>query len=345
MSSDSSKGKSIVAFMVPLLLGTIIWFSPVPEGLTPQAWHMFAIFLATIAAILTQPLPSGAVMIIALCVVIFTQTLPEAKALAGFSSGTVWLIFCAYILSLGFVTSGLGKRIAYKMLSLFGGSSLGIAYSLGVSDLIMAPAMPSVTARSGGIIFPIVRSINEVLGSTPGESGKKIGDFLIMVCFQFTPITGAIFLTGMAANPLAGSLATSSLNVEITWGSWFIAAVVPAMVCFCLMPLLVYKLLNPELKRTPEAKQMGKQALAELGTMTSAEKKVALGFLLALIGWGTSLVTGLSATAVGLGLAAYLFASRAVDWKALLKDHAAWGRAGVVESAGVLLSLIHQGGE
>lgn len=216
MSSESSTKKKIVAVIIPLLLGLIIWFSPVPDGLTPQAWHMFAIFAATIAAILTQPLPSGAIMLLVLCITIFTGTLTEAKALAGFSSGTVWLIFCAYILSLGFVTSGLGKRIAYKMLSLFGGSSLGIAYSLGVSDLIMAPAMPSVTARSGGIIFPIVRSINEVLGSTPGVSGKKIGDFLIMVCFQFTPITGAIFLTGMAANPLVGSLAKTSLGVDIT---------------------------------------------------------------------------------------------------------------------------------
>lgn len=141
------------------------------------------------------------------------------------------------------------------MLSLFGGSSLGIAYSLGVSDLIMAPAMPSVTARSGGIIFPIARSINEVLGSTPGVSGKKIGDFLIMVCFQFTPITGAIFLTGMAANPLVGSLAKTSLGVDITWGGWFIAAVVPAMCCFCLMPLLVYKILNPELKKRQKPKR------------------------------------------------------------------------------------------
>ena len=104
------------------------------------------------------------------------------------------------------------------MLSLFGGSSLGIAYSLGVSDLIMAPAMPSVTARSGGIIFPITRSINDVLGSAPGATGKRIGDFLTMVCFQFTPITGAIFLTGMAANPLVASLAKSSLGIEITWG-------------------------------------------------------------------------------------------------------------------------------
>ena len=324
MSTNSVTGKSILSFLIPLAIGAIIWFYPVPDGLTPQAWHMFAIFAATIAAILTQPLPSGAVMLIALCVVIFTKTLPEAKALSGFASGTVWLIFCAYVLSLGFVTSGLGKRIAYKMLSLFGGSSLGIAYSLGVSDLIMAPAMPSVTARSGGIIFPITRSINDVLGSAPGVTGKRIGDFLTMVCFQFTPITGAIFLTGMAANPLVASLAKSSLGMEITWGGWFISAVVPAMVCFCLMPLLVYKLLDPELKRTPEAKAMGKQALGELGSMSSNEKKVAFGFVLALVGWGTSLITGLSATSVGLGLAAYLFASGAVSWKSLLNDHAAW---------------------
>ncbi|KNC91019.1 DASS family sodium-coupled anion symporter [Trabulsiella odontotermitis] len=324
MSSVSSRGKTLIAFGVPLALGAIIWFWPVPEGLTPQAWHMFAIFAATIAAILTQPLPSGAVMLISICVVIFSKTLPEAKALSGFASGTVWLIFCAYVLSLGFVTSGLGKRIAYKMLSLFGGSSLGIAYSLGVSDLIMAPAMPSVTARSGGIIFPIARSINDVLGSAPGETGKRIGNFLTMVCFQFTPITGAIFLTGMAANPLVGSLAKSTLGIEISWGGWFVAAVVPAMVCFLLTPLLIYKMLNPELKKTPEAKEMGKRSLQALGAMSSAEKKVAIGFILALIGWGTSLITGLSATAVGLGLAAYLFATRAVEWKALLGDHAAW---------------------
>lgn len=295
MSAGSpDRKKKAIATLIPLLLGLAIWFYPVPEGLTPQAWQMFAIFAATIAAILTQPLPSGAVMLVALCVAIFTGTLTEAKALSGFASGTVWLIFCAYILSLGFVTSGLGKRIAYKMLSLFGGSSLGIAYSLGVSDLIMAPAMPSVTARSGGIIFPIVRSINEVLGSAPGKSGKKIGDFLIMVCFF-------------------------------------------------LMPLLVYKILNPELKKTPEAKDMGRRALNELGAMSGVEKKVALGFILALLGWGTSLLTGLSATTVGLGLAAYLFATHAVSWKDLLKDQAAWDTviwfSVIISLAGGLSSL------
>ncbi|TCP91164.1 DASS family divalent anion:Na+ symporter [Cricetibacter osteomyelitidis] len=335
--------KKLSATLIPILIVCLIWFISVPTGLDPKAWHMFAIFAGTITAILTQPLPSGAVMLIALCISIFTGTLNDKQALSGFASGTVWLIFCAYILSLGFVTSGLGKRIAYKMLSYFGGSSLGIAYSLGVSDLIMAPAMPSVTARSGGIIFPIVNSINTVLDSKPGETGKKIGDFLIMVCFQFTPITGAIFLTGMAANPLVGDLAKKVLNVDITWGGWFVAAVVPAMVCFLVMPLLVYKILNPELKRTPEAKAMGKKAYNELGAMTAEEKRVAIGFVLALAGWGTSLVTSFSATSVGLALAAYLFATKAISWKSLLSDHAAWDTiiwfGAIISLAGGLSSL------
>ena len=178
MSSTTFDRNIFFKALLPILTCIVIWLIPVPEGLEPKAWHMFAIFAATIVGILTQPIASGAIMLIALCVAIFTNTLTTNKALEGFSSGTVWLIFCAYILSLGFVKSGLGKRIAYKLLSLFGGSSLGIAYSLGISDLIMAPAMPSVTARSGGIIFPVVRSINDVLDSQPGESGKKIGDFL-----------------------------------------------------------------------------------------------------------------------------------------------------------------------
>ena len=43
------------------------------------------------------------------------------------------------------------------------------------------------------------------------------------------------------------------------------------LVCFALMPLLVYKILDPELKRTPEAKELGRRALAEIGPMSAAK--------------------------------------------------------------------------
>ena len=199
---------------IPLAVLLILWFCPLPDGLSAKGMHMFAIFAATIVSSLTAPLPTGAIMFIARTVAYFTGTLTLKEDLAGFSSGTVWLIFSAYILSLGFVKSGLGKRIAYFMLSKFGGSSTGIAYSLGLADLIMASAMPSVTARGGGIIMPVARSICRVMGSEPGESGKKIGDYLMMTCFQVTPITGGLFMTGMAANLLAVQLAKDQLGIS-----------------------------------------------------------------------------------------------------------------------------------
>ncbi len=316
--------EKLIRWCVPLATLVILWLCPAPDGLKPQAWHMFAIFAATIAGILTAPISSGALMFIALAVTYFTNTLALGDVLKGFSSGTVWMIFSAYVLSLGFVQSGLGRRIAYKTLSLFGGSSLGVAYSLGIADLIMAPAMPSVTARSGGIVLPIAKSITQVLGSQPGPTGKRIGDFLIMTCFQFTPITGAMFLTGMAANPLCAQLAHDGLGIELTWGEWFLAAVVPSMICFVLLPLLTYKFMNPELKRTPQARVMGRDELAKMGPMTQQEIIVAVGFALALIGWGTCLLTGFNANAIGLGLMSFLFVTGGVQWKDVLNDKAAW---------------------
>lgn len=292
-------------WLIPLALLLVLWFIPAPEGLSVKAWHMFAIFVSTIIGILCAPIASGALMIIALAVTIFTNTLSFKAALSGLSSGTVWMIFSAYVLSLGFVQSGLGRRIAYKMLSWFGGSALGIAFSLGTADLILAPAMPSVTARSGGIILPVAKSINMVLDSQPGPKQKRIGEFLIMTCFQFTPITGALFMTGMAANPLCATLAKEGLGIEMSWVGWFWAALVPALICFFVMPLLSYKVLNPELKHTPEAKEMGRRELKAMGPMTRREKWVAAGFVIALIGWGTTMLTGLDANAIGIGLAAF----------------------------------------
>ncbi|MCF0253683.1 MAG: DASS family sodium-coupled anion symporter, partial [Duodenibacillus sp.] len=331
----------ILRWAVPLAIGFGIWLLPLPEGLKPEAWRMFAIFVAMIAGILCAPLPSGALMFVALAVAVFSKTITFGQALSGFASGTVWMIFSAYVLSLGFVKSGLGRRIAYKMLSIFGGSSLGVAYALGTADLILAPAMPSVTARSGGIVLPVAKSINTVFGSEPGPSQSKIGEFLTMTCFHFTPITGAMFMTGMAANPLCAELAAKGLGLQLSWVEWFVAAVVPAMLCFMLLPLVTYKFMNPELKKTPEAKQMGRDELAKMGPLSLQEKWVAVGFVLALAGWGTTMWTGLNANAIGIALAAFLFVTGAVAWKDVLADKAAWD---TVIWFGAIISLVMMGG-
>ena len=63
-----------------------------------------------------------------------------------------WLIAIAFWLSGGFIKSGLGNRIAYGIVSLFGKTTLGLTYSLVFAEALLAPAIPSVAARAGNTL-------------------------------------------------------------------------------------------------------------------------------------------------------------------------------------------------
>ena len=127
--------------------------------------------------------------------------------MAGFSDPLVWLIVCAFMFSRGFIKTGLGRRIAFMLVRAFGKSTLGLGYAISMADTIIAPATPSNTARSGGILFPIVRSLAVSLGSEPGSAAQRVGAFLMFNEFQTTLITSAFFLTGTAGNAMVVKLA------------------------------------------------------------------------------------------------------------------------------------------
>ena len=211
-----------------------IWFFPVPEGLTPLTWHILAIFITTVVAFILQPLPVGAVALIAISSIMLTGMMTTAEALKGFSSTTVWLIVAAFLYAKGFIKTGLGRRIAYLLIRGFGGSSLRLGYTLALSDMIIAPATPSNTARAGGILFPIVRGVSSSFGSEPDQNPRKIGAFLMQTVFHSNCLSSSMFMTASAPNALIVSLAASTLFVDISWGMWTLSALVPGIIAFSL---------------------------------------------------------------------------------------------------------------
>ena len=173
MNAKLIKGIAVLA------VGAIIWFLPVPAGLKPEAWRLFAIFAATILGLILQPLPMGIVCFVSLTIAAVLKVLTPAQVLSGFGNTTIWLIVSAFLFSRAFINTGLGRRIAFIIMHAIGHRTLNLAYALAISDLIISPATPSVTARSGGIIFPIAKSLAVAFGSEPGEGSKKMGAFLI----------------------------------------------------------------------------------------------------------------------------------------------------------------------
>ena len=80
--------------------------------------------------------------------------------------------------------TGLGRRIAFGFIKLLGNRSLGLAYALVATDTVLASIVPSNSARAGGIVFPIARSVAEAYESTPGPTRRRLGAFLMKAVYQ-----------------------------------------------------------------------------------------------------------------------------------------------------------------
>jgi DASS family divalent anion:Na+ symporter len=192
--------------LATLIFGLVIWFVPVPEGLTPQAWQLFAIFITAIFAVIINAMPILTASILALSASILTGTLKAEEAYSGFGQGFILLIVVAFMIGRGVVNSGLGARIAYVMVRMFGKTTLGLGYSMVATDMIIAAAFPSNTARSG-VLFPIVYSLSNAAGSRPDDDTRsKMGAYLMMTSMAGLSISSALRLTAMAANPAGGPI-------------------------------------------------------------------------------------------------------------------------------------------
>ncbi|KAK4254898.1 hypothetical protein QN277_007974 [Acacia crassicarpa] len=319
------RGAAIKPLLASIATGVILWFAPVPDGVSKNAWQLLAIFLGTIVGIISQPLPLGAVAILGLGVSVLTKTLTFAAAFSGFGDPIPWLICLAFFFARGFIKTGLGNRIAYQFVSLFGSSSLGLGYSLVFSEALLAPAIPSVSARAGGIFLPLVKSLCVACGSNVGDGTEnKLGSWLMLTCFQTSVISSAMFLTAMAANPLCATLTANSINQTIGWLDWAKAAIVPGLVSLVLVPLILYVIYPPTVKASPDAPKLAREKLQQMGPMTTAEKTMAITLFLTVGLWifgGALKVDAVSAAILGLSV---LLITGVVTWKECLAEGVAW---------------------
>ncbi|MEL0636292.1 anion permease [Marinomonas sp. TI.3.20] len=333
-------GVKIVPGIVSVGLALLIWFVvPVPEGVSVNAWHLLALFVATVVAIIGKVMPIGALAILAITLVAITGVTNDSPsgaikdALSGFSNSLIWLIGIAIVISRGLAKTGLGNRIGYYFISLFGKKTIGIGYALALSELVIAPVTPSNTARGGGIIHPIMKSIASSFGSSPEDgTSRKIGHYLALVNYHINPITSAMFITATAPNPLIVKLIADATgaSISISWGTWALAALLPGLVCIALVPLVIYAIYPPEIKSTPDASRYAKSKLAEMGVMSYGEKVMVAVFALLLLLWAgvPAMLLGpefaVNTTAVAfLGLSVLLI-SGVLSWEDVLKEKSAW---------------------
>jgi DASS family divalent anion:Na+ symporter len=299
--------RTLVAQAATALLIAVVWWTTPPDGLTLQAWRLFAIFAGAIVSVVVGALPILTASVLAVAVAVLSGLLQPADAYAGFGNGTILLIVVAFLVAGAVVKCGLGTRGGHWIVSRFGRSTLGLSYSIFLLDAVIAPAFPSNTARSG-VLYPLAYSLAEAAGAGPPDrpQHRRVGAFLMFSGIASLSVSSALWLTAMVANPLGAEMARS-VGVDIGFGRWLVAASVPALCTMALLPLVLYRIIGPEVRRTPEAPAAARRALAALGPLSRQERIVLVVFVAMVALWASASTLGVDSTAIAfLGLGALL---------------------------------------
>ena len=319
--------------IIIVVISAIFWlFVSPPEGISQEGWQTSIIFVATIASIVAEIMPIGAIGLLAITVFAVlrpsgatTATESIKISLSELNSSLIWLIVIAFMIARGFIKTGLSKRIAYYLVKILGKNTLGLAYGLSVTDIALAPAIPSTTARAGGVIYPIAEALAINFKSNPkDESRNRIGTFLMLTISHVNDITSAMFLTAFTGNLLAAKLVTTSLGITLGWGEWFVAAIGPCLVSFVVIPLVIYFLTNPELKRTPEAPKLAAEELKKMGVITVKEIIMGVTVVLLLALWIFGKNFGIDSTTTAFIGLTILILTGVLSWDDIKGEKAAW---------------------
>mmetsp|Transcript_912 Transcript_912/g.1363 ORF Transcript_912/g.1363 Transcript_912/m.1363 type:complete len:565 (+) Transcript_912:100-1794(+) len=350
-------GIKVVPALQAIAVGLAIRFLiPLPAGVTMQGWTMLSIFVTTILGLVLDPLPVGAWAFIAITATLVTQTLTFAQAFSAMTNEVIWLIVVSFFFAKGFEKTGLGERIANLFVRALGKSTLGLAFGLNVAETLLAPAMPSTSARAGGIFMPIIKSLSAASGSLPNDPSRlKMGAFLTQAQFQTGIHSSSLFLTASAQNLLCLNLAYE-LGAEVPnqFFQWMAGAALPSIVGMVVTILLVYKLCPPGITETPEAPKDAARRLEAMGPMSRDEKIMFGTMAFAVVLWVAGPSIGISAVLAAMMGLCVLLASGVLSWRDCLTYTPAWdtlmwfavliGMSGQLNSLGVIKAFAGSAG-
>jgi L-tartrate/succinate antiporter len=315
--------------IVPLSAGALILALPRPHELTPEAWRYFALFVVVIVTLITDVVPGAVAGLAGITLAtVFRLVVPGPTdsirwALTGFADSTVWLMFVAFMFALGYAKTGLGRRIALLLVRRLGGRTLGLGYAIALSDLALAPFVPSNTARSGGIVFPIIENVPPLYGAAPGEARRDIGAYVMWTAFATTCVTSSMFLTALAPNLLAVSLMRTIAHVDVSWTAWLIGFLPLGLLLFLLQPLVIHRLCPPRVTDTADVPRWAQRELAVMGPPSRRELTMGGLALMALALWifGAPWMSPTTVALLSLGL---MTLAGVVSWDDILAYRRGW---------------------
>jgi DASS family divalent anion:Na+ symporter len=243
-------------------------------------------------------------------------------ALSGYSAPVVWMIFCAFHIGTAFSKTRLGERISLLLIRWMGRNVFGLGLAIMLSEFVLGPFVPSNTARGGGIVLPIVKSLISAIEEAQAQP-QSTSKFLILVGAHSNLLISSLFITGAAPNPIVARLVHQILDIKIGFLDWFVAAIAPAAFSGLILLLFFSWTQKPEYD-SQVVLEAASERYSRLGPLSRNEMKL-IGVLLISLGlWTTTSLTHLTEALIAFMALLGLLLLQILKWEDIIKNEKAW---------------------
>ncbi|MDL2316295.1 anion permease, partial [Desulfovibrio sp. OttesenSCG-928-A18] len=334
--------RNTVLVICALALVAGLLLLPTAEGLSPQGQVLLAVTGGMLILWVTQAVDFSASsfyligLMALLCGLADDPTQPGQAlgaikgvklAMQGFATPAWILVCCALFLAATVDSSGLGKRLSLRLLSLAGTEPRRIVLATLLLTLLLSLIIPSPAANSGlctVLMLSVVRLLAIPLNSNLAKS--------IFLITAFGPALSTMMILTAGGGPVqTASFIYQGTGRDISWLEFAMYGAPMCLGCCAALYLLLARLFPLRNETLPEAGQSLREALAQCGPMSRREKSIAVILCITIPLWASAKVLHpVDTSTIAMLAVAAVFCPGVMDkgfapaWKNL-SDKVAWG--------------------
>ncbi|MGD8427323.1 MAG: DASS family sodium-coupled anion symporter [Balneolaceae bacterium] len=312
MSKSVISLRKKIGFSLGIILFGILIAIPPPTGLPLPAWHVAAV--ATLMGVwwITETLPIAATALLPIVLMPVLGIVDIDKATAPYANPLIFLFMGGFVIALAMERWDLHRRIALNIVSFVGVKPSSIILGFIISSAFISMWVSNTATAL--MMLPIGLSILNLVSNQKDTSDKVNFEIVLVLSIAYAcNIGGMGTLIGTPPNALLAGFMKENYGFEIGFTQWMMVGVPLMLVSLPLMYWLLTKVIYPiKLKHLPGGRELIEKELAELGPISSQEKKVAVVFCCTAALWIfrpllTSMIPGLTDAGIAIGAAVVLF--------------------------------------
>jgi len=267
---------------VGMILGPTLFFLilvlPTPEGMSDHAKAVFAISIWMIVWWVTEAIPIYATALLPLGLIPVLGVLPVKDVASEYMHPIIVLLLGMFMIALSIEKSGLHKKIAFELISIFGYSPKRIVWGFMITTALMSTVVMSTTVVL--ILLPVASVVLSSLSKSNFINSTKFKTIFMLSIAYSSSIGSIATLIGAPPNLLYAATVMEMFSHKVTFAEW---SMIGAPLSFSMLFLCGLYMTSKIGKSTIETNNEIKKTLilekSQIGKMTNEQKTILLVLL------------------------------------------------------------------